>query len=81
MKENFKNITIKGDTEKISFVLDRKMMSVKLFAVKMRIICMRVKVDGDTLIVKSKNKKHWHFNIGIAMESPSNYYISSKRRI
>lgn len=69
VKENFKNITIKGDTEKISFVLSEDD--------ECKVVCREdennlheVKVDGDTLIVKSKNKKHWHFNIGIAMESP-----------
>ena len=69
--ENFRSISIEGDTEKIAFVLsgDRKCT----------VVCREeedwpheVRVDGDTLKVSRKAENKWHFaNIGIITESPS----------
>ena len=69
--ENFRSISIEGDTEKIAFVLSGDG--------KCSVVCREeenwpheVRVEGDTLMVSRKAENKWHFvNIGIITESPS----------
>ena len=69
--ENFRSISIEGDTEKIDFVLSGDG--------KCAVVCREeedwpheVRVEGDTLKVSRRAEKKWHFaDFGIITESPS----------